>query len=310
MPKFPVAFAILGLTAVALVGCSAPGSSDCARTVTDDSALDLVDVTGSADAAPNVDVYTPFRVSAPAYGDVEQGDGEIPITSADQLVVLDVTLVSGESGETLVATPYDGDLSRVFPLSQWTQTLPALDEALQCATEGARVVAALDPSSFEDEAAASLGLAEDESAIAVVDVRKVYLPAADGDLQFNSGMGLPAVVRAPDGRPGVIVPEGAPPTDLVVQTLAKGDGPEVTADTPVRIHQLVVSWDDQEVLQSTWDSQAQSITVSDNELYQDIFEGATVGSQIMAVVPAELGGTEQATVLVFDILGEDAAPAQ
>ncbi|MFE7844781.1 hypothetical protein ACFUTX_06220 [Microbacterium sp. NPDC057407] len=310
MPKFPAAFAILGLTAVALVGCSAAGTADCARTVTDDPALDLVEVTGSTDAAPDVDLYTPFRVSAPAYEDLAQGDGEVPITSTDQLVVLDLTLYNGTDGERLLGSPYDGDLSQPIALSQFTQPLPALEDALTCASVGSRVVVAMSPDDIEDEVAASIQLGPDDSAVAVVDVRKVYLPAADGALQFNSGMGLPAVVRAPDGHPGVVVPEGAAPDELVVQTIKRGDGPVVSEDAPVRVHQLVVSWDDQEVLQSTWEAAPQSINVSDNEVYQDIFDGATVGSQLMAVVPAELGGTEQTTVWVFDILGEDAAPAQ
>lgn len=310
MRKFPAALSILGLTAAALVGCSVPAASDCTRTVSDDASLDRIQVSGATDSAPDVEVYTPFRASESAYTDLEQGDGEVVITATDQLAVLDLTLYAGSSGERLVGSRYDGDLSQPIPLSQFSQSLPALEDALECTSAGSRVVVAMSPDDIEDEVAASIGLDPDESAIAVVDVRKVYLGAANGALQFNSGMGLPAVVRSPDGHPGVVVPSGAAPTDLVVQTLKKGDGAEVTADDTVRAHMLVVSWDDKEVLQTTWDSVPQSIAIADNELYTDILEGATVGSQVMAVVPAELGGTEQATILVFDILGLDAAPAQ
>lgn len=311
MRKIPAALAILGLATVGLVGCSVPGASDCTRVTSDDESLDLIEVSGSTDAAPDVEVYTPFHVSAPAYTDIEEGDGEVPITSTDQLVVLDLTLVSGKTGEVLQSTGYSGDLSQPVSLSSWTQTLPDLDEALHCASEGSRVVIALDPSSIEAETAATLGLAEGESSIVVADVRKVYLPAADGSLQFNSGMGLPAVVRAPDGHPGVVIPDGVAPDELVVQTLKKGDGPAVEADSRVRMHVLEVSWDDKEVLTSTWDTaQPQSIPIQGQQLLQDVLVGQTVGSQVMAVVPAELGGTDQATVFVFDILGIDAAPTQ
>ncbi|MGL4255217.1 MAG: FKBP-type peptidyl-prolyl cis-trans isomerase, partial [Microbacterium sp.] len=130
-------------------------------------------------------------------------------------------------------------------------------------------------------------------------------------LQYNSGMGLPAVVRAPDGHPGVGVPDGAPPSDVVVQTLKKGDGPVVEADSTVRAQVLAVSWDDQEQLSSSWETQAQSIPLTGDPLLEEILVGQTVGSQVMAVVPAEQGGTDQATIFVFDILGLDAAaPAQ
>ncbi|MCW3494443.1 FKBP-type peptidyl-prolyl cis-trans isomerase [Microbacterium sp. SSM24] len=312
MRKIPAALAILGLAAVGLAGCSLPAASDCPRPDGGGDSLDAIQVTGSSDAAPDVDIYTPFHTSETQFTDIEQGDGEVPITASDQLVVLDLSLYAGETGEKLVSTGYDGDLSQPFPLSQWTESVPALEEALQCASEGSRVVVAVGPEGIDEAAAASVGLAEDDSPVVVVDVRKVYLPAAEGSLQFNSGMGLPAVVRAPDGTPGVVIPDGDAPDELVVQTLIKGEGPVVEDDSTVRLHVLSVSWDDKEQLGSTWETgQPQSQSVEGQQMLQDVLVGQTVGSQVMAVVPAELGGTEQATVFVFDILGIDAAaPAQ
>lgn len=306
MRKIPAALAILGLAAIGLAGCSLPAASDCPRPDGSGDALDLIEVTGSTDAAPDVDVYTPFTTSQTQFADLAQGDGEVPITSTDQLVVLDLSLYAGETGEQLVATGYDGNLSQPIPLSQWTASVPGLEEALQCTSEGSRVVIALGPDGVDPAAGSSVGLAEGDSAVIVADVRKVYLPAANGSLQFNSGMGLPAVVRAPDGAPGVVIPDGDAPADLVVQTLKKGDGPVVEEDSTVRIHVLSVSWDDKEVLGSTWESgQPQSQAIAGQPMLQDVLVGQTVGSQVMAVVPAELGGTEQATVFVFDILGLD-----
>lgn len=311
MRKIPAALAILGLSALGLAGCSLPAASDCPRPDGSGDEIDLIEVSGSVDAAPTVDIYTPFIADQTQFADIEEGDGEVPISSADQLVVIDLSLFSGETGEQLVATGYDGDLSQPIALSQWTQSVPALEEALQCASEGSRVAIAIDPDSIDPAAASSVGLAEGDSAVAVVDVRKVYRSAADGELQFNSGLGLPAVVRAPDGAPGVIVPDGSAPSDLVVQTLKKGDGPVVEADSVVRAHVLAVSWDDKEKLSSTWETQPQSIPLTGDPVLEDVLVGQTVGSQVMAVVPAELGGTEQATVFVFDILGlDEAAPAQ
>jgi hypothetical protein len=309
--KIPAALAILGLAAVGLAGCSLPAASDCPRPDGGGDEVDLIQVTGAADAAPDVEIYTPFIASETQFTDVEQGDGEVPITSTDQLVVIDLSLYSGETGEQIVGTGYDGDLSQPLPLSQWTATVPAFEEALQCASEGSRIVVAIGPGGIDPAAAQSVGLAEDDSSVAVVDVRKVYRPAADGSLQYNSGMGLPAVVRAPDGHPGVVIPDGNAPTEVVVQTLKKGDGPVVEADSTVRAHVLAVSWDDKEQLSSTWETQPQSIPLTGDPVLEQVLVGQTVGSQVMAVVPAEAGGTDQATVFVFDILGlDEAAPAQ
>ncbi|MHC2998077.1 FKBP-type peptidyl-prolyl cis-trans isomerase [Microbacterium sp. HJ5] len=310
MRKIPAALAILGLATVGLAGCSLPGSSDCTPPASDAELLDVAAVSGPVEEAPEVELYTPYHATEGSSATVEQGDEGTAITRDDQQVVIDFTLLSGETGETLVATPYSGDLTNVLGMEQITQTFPTWSDALQCASAGSRVVVSMAPGDIEAEAAASIGLAEDESAVAVVDVRKVYLGAADGANQFNSGTGLPTVVRTPDGQPGLIIPSGTAPTDVVVQTLKKGDGEVVTGDVPVRVHVLGVSWDDQEIVKNTWDAQPEPIAIAGDPVLSEALVGQTVGSQVMVVVPAEAGGTEQATVFVFDILGLDPASPQ
>ena len=124
-------------------------------------------------------------------------------------------------------------------------------------------------------------------------------------------------MRAPDGRPGIIVPDGAPPKDLVVQTIKKGDGENVTGDVPVRVHYTGVLWDDKTVFDTTWDGDPKSITLDAVVPgFATALKGQTVGSQVMVVVPPDqgYGKTEQASVpadstlvFVIDILGLDAA---
>ena len=268
---------------------------------------------------PDVELYTPLKVPHAAFADVVAGEGTA-ITAQDQLMVVDVALFNGETGAPIVATPYDGDLSRVSSPAQWTTNFAGFDDALQCATEGSRIAVALPPGDLGPGVAEGFELGDDESVVAVVDVRKVYLAAADGQFQFNSGFGLPSVVRAPDGRPGVIVPEGAPPTDLVVQTLRKGSGPEVTGDEPVRVHYTGVVWGEDEAFETTWDGSAASVEL-DSVVpgFAAALEGQTVGSQVLAVIPPDqgYGDTAQGSipagstlVFVIDILGLDAVPEE
>ena len=321
MRKIPAALAVLGLVTVGLAGCSLlPGASDCSRpAVSDPDVMDLITVEGETDAEPEVDVYTPLKASRLAYEDVVTGEGTA-ITAPNQLIVIDVSVFNGETGEPIVATAYDGDLSRVTSPSQWMQNFPGFEKALDCATDGSRIAVALSPEDMSAEVASSFGLAEDESAVAVIDVRKVYLAAADGANQFNSGFGLPSVVRAPDGRPGLIIPDGAAPDELVVQTIKKGDGAEVTGDEPVRVHYTGVVWGEDEAFDSTWDGEAASLTL-DGVVpgFADALEGQTVGSQVLVVIPPDLGYGDQdqgaipagsTLVFVIDILGLDAAPEE
>ncbi|SFS04453.1 peptidylprolyl isomerase [Microbacterium sp. cf046] len=315
MRKIPASLAVLGLVAVGLVGCSLPGSNACARAdAADPAALDAVTVTGSTDDAPDVELYTPFHVTSPAFEDLVVGDGT-QITTDTQLIVMDISITSGETGENLVETDYDGDLSRVSPVSRWFEVVPGFEDVLQCATEGSRIVVALPPGGIEAQTAESLEMGEDDSAVAVIDIRKVYLPKADGANQYNVDRGLPSIVRAPDGRPGVIIPDAEPPTDLVVQTIKKGTGPVVTADAPVRVHYTGVTWADRTVFDTTWDAEPKSIEL-DTMLpgFAEAITGQAVGSQVLIVIPPDQAYGDQAQgpipadstlVFVVDILGID-----
>lgn len=320
MRKISAVLAVLGLTAVGLVGCSASGSADCTRPVSGDPAvLSHATVTGDPDSAPTIDLYTPFRATETAFEDIETGTGT-PITSDAQLIAIDLTLIDGSTGKSIAATNYDGDLSQVNSVGRWTQIIPGFADALQCASAGSRIAIALAPGDVESETAASLSMDEDTSAFAVVDVRKVYLGKADGANQYNASLGLPTVVRAPDGRPGVIIPDADAPTDLVVQTIKKGDGAEVTGEQPVRVHYTGLTWADRTVFQTTWDGDPASLTLDAVVPgLADALEGATVGSQLLVVIPPDQGYGDAAQgaipadstlVFVVDILGLDqAAPA-
>ena len=324
MRKIPAALVVLGLVTAGLTGCSllpgsSGGSSDCSRpAVSNPDVMDLIEVTGETEDEPEVDVFTPLKAGELAYEDVVTGDGTA-VTDDHQPVVLDISLFSGTTGELVVATAYDGDLSRVASVSQFAN-FPGFEEALHCATEGTRVAVALSPDDLAPGLGEQAGLDEGDSLIAVIDLRKVYLAAADGQNQFNSGFGLPTVVRAPDGRPGLIIPNGAPPADLTIQTLKKGSGETVTADDAVRVHDTGVVWGESEAFENTWDTEPVSVT-ADTVVpgFAEALEGQTVGSQVLVVIPPDQGYGDQdqaavpagsTLVYVIDILGVDAVPPQ
>ncbi|MBN9170900.1 MAG: hypothetical protein J0I50_03280 [Microbacterium sp.] len=312
MRKLPAVIAVLGLAAVALVGCSSGSgaSASCSRpTDTSSATMDLISVSGPTDAKPTVTVHTPLHATSTQFADVKTGKGVVPITTGKQLVVLDVSLTSATTGKTIVTTAYDGSDSTVLSVSQWSKSFPGFRKALQCATAGTRIALAVAPDGIESQAAQSLSLGKDDSVVAVLDVRKVYLAAANGALVYNSGWGLPAVVRAPNGRPGVVVPDSPAPQNLTVQVLKSGDGQKVTGERPVRLHYTVVNWTDKSVASTTWDGDPPSVTLSSmSKGFQDAVKGQRVGSQIMAIVPKADGtqGVDDTQIVVIDILGIDA----
>lgn len=318
--RLPALVTAVGLVGFGLVGCASeqPLDGACERpTASANTVAELVTVEGAPGEVPDVEAYTPIRVEETSWADVAAGSGTA-LRADDQLVVFDVAIFDGETGDQLVATAYDGGLDAA-PLTEWTNVFPSLGEAFECGREGGRIVAAIPAGELDPRAAESLGV--DGSAIVVLDLRKVYLAKADGVDQFVTGNGMPTVVRAPDGRPGIIIPDADAPSDLRVQVLKKGRGAEVTGGVPVRVAYTGVLWEDRAVFDSTWEDDKVPVSFeldSVIEGFRQALEGQTVGSQVLVVVPPELGygdadsGTipgGSTLVFVVDILGLD-APAE
>lgn len=314
MRRTPAAFAALGLAAAALVGCSPTSSSPtCERAPQSASIDELVSVSGRWGTPPTVSTPTPFSTESLRFADIEVGDGTALVTD-EQLFVMGLTILDGATGETLVAQGYDEDLSRVGDLGQWAAAVPGFDTVLRCATEGSRIVAGLTGDDL-GPAAAQLGVSGDTDAVAVIDLLKVYLPAADGAAQLTADRGMPTVVLAPNGQPGVVIPDTAPPSELRTQLLKRGEGVPIAADDTVRIAFTGLTWAEREVFQSSWGEPAPALVPA--QLVPGLteaLEGQTVGSQVLVVVPPELGYGDQpqggvpagsTLVFVLDILGVD-----
>ncbi|WP_345750066.1 FKBP-type peptidyl-prolyl cis-trans isomerase [Microbacterium rhizophilus] len=324
MRRTSAVLSIAALVGVALVGCAPAGTAgaSCDRIAdSDPETMSLIDVTGDLESAPTVDVRTPFVTENDAHADVVRGEG-MAITDIDQPGVLDVTLYDGETGSMLLGTAYSGDVSTVGALSGWSQQFPAFEDALMCATEGSRIAVAVSQDGIDPNVRAQYaqaGVPEEGSLIAVLDVRKVMPRAASGRVQFNDGLGLPTVVRTPDGVPGIIVPDAEAPDEVVVQTLIEGDGPVLGADESAVVHYTGVTWDQREVFDSTWQSDsgtpASPAVLSPSQVvpgFAKALEGQTAGSQVLVVIPPDQGYGDQAQgaipanstlVFVIDILG-------
>ncbi|KZE90797.1 FKBP-type peptidyl-prolyl cis-trans isomerase [Microbacterium sp. TNHR37B] len=306
--------AVIGLSAFALVGCSssAPNAS-CERPHAESSALGLIDASGEV-GKPTLSVKDPVHVSRTSFVDETVGTGT-RVTAETQDVAFSITLANGATGETLVATPTDAR-----PLSGWREHYAGLADMMMCATEGSRIVGAMPVDAVSPEAASSMGLSKGDSIAVVLDLQRVYLAAADGAPQYNDRPGMPSVVLAPSGAPGIIVPDAAPPADLAVEVLKRGDGPTVTDADSIRVQYTGVTWADRKVFDSTWESGASAVVTLDGVVpgFAKALEGATVGSQILMVIPPELGYGEKGSgaipggatlVFVVDVLGVDQKPA-
>ncbi|KJQ55847.1 hypothetical protein [Microbacterium sp. SA39] len=301
MRKTSAVLASLSLAVLALTGCAATASSDgaaCDRGG-DDKILNVADVSGDFGSLPEVAVFGPVKTDKTSFADVTVGDG-LALGSDFQPVVMDIAFYGGDSGKKVYQSEFNDDASRVHSIDYWAQRSAGLSDVLECATGGSRILAVLTPEDFGEQNTEAFGLAKDETVVAVIDVLDVLPSKASGALQFNDASGLPTVVRAPDGTPGIIIPDVPAPEEIITQTLIKGDGPKVKEGDTVVSNIMGVGWDDKKVTTNSWGAEA-SISAAPEQLI-----GATVGSQLLLVFPEADGSP--ATAIVVDILGAVAAP--
>lgn len=315
-----VALTAVSALALALVGCTAEtpnttkvAASSCATAFDAETPLlDTLTVNSEGSESPSVALPNPLQVPRNERKIVVEGDGQ-RITDTTQLAHLTVWGGTSTSGDIIgpLGSP-DGTMDAV---DSWAQVLPGLPEELLCVPSGSRVIISVPFDDLTPTFAEYYELTPEQGAIFIVDVGQVVPLAANGSDVFNADHGLPAVIRDTTGRPGLIIPSGDAPTEVRTQTLLKGDGPAITADTPVYMQALAVAWRADEPFINTW-AQTQPAAMPFSQAFPEVvataLEGATVGSQVMVVIPAgsipaeALTGSnipaDEALVFVVDVL--------
>lgn len=291
-----------------LTACSSSGSTtECTPLAESGSAVDKVKVDGSFGKAPTAEFPAPLHSDKTERKVLVNGSGEPAV--AGGAITVDYTIYNGDSGELLAATSYDGTDTMTSTLSE-TGLLPGLVKALQCSTPGSQIAAVLAPADIQVNGAPLQGLDKTTSIIMVADVISTSLTKANGAPQPPVD-GMPTVVLAEDGTPGITVPKTDPPTELEVAVLQQGSGVTVKKTDTVLVQYTGVLWSDGSQFDSSWttnDGQKknQPVSFSLEQVipgFTQAIAGQKVGSQIIAVIPPELGYQDGETrVFVIDIL--------
>jgi hypothetical protein len=302
--------ATAGLVAVALSGCAtAP-----APQATAGQSSDTVVVKGKFGDKPRVEFPSPLAPEKTQCTEVIEGEGEY--IQEGQFVLLGASLFNGTSGEEVQVVGYDDPA----PLALGGKTPIAFTKGLSCAREGSRVVIVAPSedtiSPGQDPESAKGG----DSLVAVFDVLRAFPDRAEGTPQLTRD-GFPAVVLAPDGRPGITVPKSDPPTSTrsEVEVLKRGAGEVVEDGDTVVLQYTGVNWADGKVFDSSWATGTPTTKIVGIDEQSEVVPGfskaligQTVGSQVGVIVPPSEGygdqGNEQIPAgstlfFVIDILG-------
>lgn len=303
---------------LSVAACSSPGSIDgCTPVFQSGAASEQVEASGDFGSEPTIDFPTPLFADETQVTELSQGDGER--IEAGQIVDFEVSAFNGETGEFIDSTGYDPSASFRRTVSAGEPGTDLLGQFLQCSTVGSRVaVVTTSGEAFGNGGDPDAQNLED-SVVLVFDVERAFLGKANGVDQMPTA-GFPSIALAPNGRPGLTVPKQDPPTEFMIEVLKAGDGKTVSEGDVVVSHLTGLVWGEKIPFQSTWDNNAPVSIPALADPASGVIEGLAkaligqkVGSQVVAIVPPELGYPDGAApegiapgstlIFVIDILG-------
>ncbi|MDO8105990.1 FKBP-type peptidyl-prolyl cis-trans isomerase [Isoptericola sp. b441] len=268
---------------------SATGSPSSSPTTSaqDEAALAAVKVSGDLGSAPKVTFDTPFAVSTTVARMDTKGSGD-PIAKG-AMVQVDYAVFSGDDGSKVGST-WDTGKPDVLPLGSLNPAFEPLVSTLVGAPMGSRVVLGIPGAPATESQAAQ------PSSVMVLEVDKVVPTRATGT-PVTPPAGLPTVTLDSSGQPSITVPSDATkPTDLVTQTLIKGDGAEVKSGDTLTVQYSGWLWDGTQ-FDSSWTRgtpfQTQIGVGQVVKGWDQGLVGQTVGSQVLLVIPPSLGYGDQ-----------------
>lgn len=321
---------VASLAACAQSSESTVSSGDCVAVAGPGDASNAVTASGAFGVAADTAFAAPLRAERLEVTANGAGSGD-PVT-AHGVLTGHVEVRSGSTGEVVV--PYsvfapsrlDGAAAAdgaPVTVTQVRDQLPGLADALQCARAGQRITAVMPATTLLGPGSSAQLPDPTASLVAVVDVTRVFPSSAQG-VVLPPVDGVPAVVTAPSGQPGVTMPQQLPPTEQRSALRVQGHGPVVEAGQVLTLHGSAFAWETGAELSSTWDASHEVPQLAavpgpaPDGLYgaTSALIGERVGSQVIVIVPAEQAGTlagpgkavdadDHTVVLVIDILAAD-----
>ncbi|MDE0573745.1 FKBP-type peptidyl-prolyl cis-trans isomerase [Demequina sp. B12] len=310
--------ALLGLTA-----CSADAEGDAESTVSpttsatateapepteaDIAAVDSIVWNEDEDGVPVLEFEDGLEVSTTVERVVSEGDGEV----LEDGMYINLHFIGFDGADGAVAyDTYSSGGTQAYKLVDGAMA-PALYDALIGKTVGSQLILA---ETYETTDAETGEAVQVSSFTAVtIDSINTVLDKAEGEA-VDPVDGLPVVTLDDSGAPSVEIPDADAPTELVSQTLIEGEGDVVESDDYLVVNYSGWLWSDGTSFDSSWDrgTPAEFSLTSVIEGWTEGLAGHTVGSQVLLVIPPEMGyGDEDSAsipggstlVFVVDILG-------
>jgi FKBP-type peptidyl-prolyl cis-trans isomerase len=322
------ALLISSALAVSLSGCMSSGTpevqafdglSKTCESYKGGAEIDSVKVTAEKNKVPTVEFPTaePGGTVKSALANIKIAQTKIvregtgPAFTGDSLVSIDYAVFSSTSGQLLASNKFDGTDSAAQVFNSTDSK--AYCDALSGVKQGSVVTFALPASDVDPE-----------GSLFVLELRKVYLPYANGSANAPE-TGFPAVVRAPKtNQPGIVQPSFDIPKEFKRSILISGRGEKVKVNDSITVHYVGWVWTDSigDPFDSSWVPRNAETPVSPTTFtlnnanlipgFVKALDGVAVGSQVIAVMPpSDAYGAEgqgsippnSTLIFVIDVLG-------
>lgn len=296
-----------------LTACSSTPNEDCTPLAKNGgSAVESIKVGLPAGGVPTATFTAPLSVTEPEVKVLKSGSGQK--IQPGQSFTVELAMYNGKTGQSLGSSGFTG-LNPVTATLDSTSEYSYINSVLQCARTGSRIVGVVPAKLIVDSKGADLTSGDSAMSLVVIaEISSVSMSKANGVPQAPVA-GMPEVTLAASGAPSIKLPGGTAPTELKVAVLKKGDGATVTSSSTVIVHYTGWLWDGGTIFDSSW-ARGASIAFPVSGVvpgFAQALTGQTVGSQIIVIIPPELGyGAKGAgasvppnatLVFVVDILG-------
>lgn len=289
------------------------GSEAVCETYKGGEAVDQIKVEGAFGEEPTATFPTPLTGTGIETKVIIAGTGGKLV--GNQRVALHFTGYNASTGKQFQGSEFGTEDYIIQDLV--TDSVPNFCNALTGVEVGSRVAILLDAeNAHQGQGVESLAIGPDDAIIFIFDVVDAYLQRASGEAKSPEA-GLPTVILAPNGQPGIQIPVGDAPSEFKRSVLIEGSGEEIAIGDTVVVHYSGWTWEGEQ-FDSSWESLAPaSFQVSAESVIQGFvqsLEGVKVGSQVVAVIPPELGYGDTAQgsipagstlIFVIDVLGKE-----
>ena len=311
--------ALITTAALVLSGCAAtPDNSETASNslcepAGSGDASEVVTVNGERDGEIDLEFPTPLNTETSQTTIVELGEGRD--FTGEALTRFQYAIYNGSTGELIGNTGFEGDqLAKVLATAD---AIPNFCNVFAGVPLGSSFVTVFAPQDFHDGLGnPDFGIGAEDSVVMYVELEDISYPRATGESRAQQA-GFPTVVLTTSGQPGIQPLESDAPEEFASNILVEGSGEAIEIGDVVNVHYSGWTWDGNQ-FDSSWErGRPAEFTVSPQNLIQGFvqaLEGVAVGSQVIAIIPPELGYGDTGTgsipggatlVFVVDVLSID-----